>query len=211
MKGFLEMYKNTEQHVLYTDDLAQPIMLKPISLMNSQQDNALYLYKETERKLKLLHAYYGLLDTDTQSLEKLVLCMAKEHVPGFKVEYPSGVSTKVVGSPPYWAGKEGVLLYANIYKLKKAGKSVLAACKNLSLNERYADIPYSSLNQRYYEVKRRWGKCHCASMDVILEKLSMVFDDKFLEGFLASYFPDGNALFNNKKIVVHMAKMLSKL
>ena len=91
------MSKNTEKDTSYTGDLAEPIMLRPISVINSQIDNALYLYKETERKLKLLYTQYGLSDDDTQTCKKLVLCMARKHVPGFKVEYPKRTPTKKVG------------------------------------------------------------------------------------------------------------------
>lgn len=201
------MFKNTEQHTPYTGDLVRPIMLKPISVINSRWDNALYLHEEIEKRLKLLHTHHSVSGANTQSSEKLVLCMAKEHVPGFRVEYPSRVPSKTIGRPTYWAGKEGVLLYSDIQKILKKGVSISQACKELSSWNRYAGIPHSSLRQRYYEIKKRWGAEHCLNMGIILKKLPKDLGD----GFLASYFPDGNAVFNEKKIVTHMVRALSKL
>lgn len=205
------MPKNTKLHTPYTDDLATPIVLPLITEINDESDNELFLSREIERKLKLLHAHYGVIDTDTQSLKKLVLCMAKEHVPGFKVVSPPKVPPKKVGAPPRWSGQEGILLYASIYKRQKNGESVLAICKDLSSNGKYTGINYDSLKQRYYEIKRRWGEIQCENMDIILEKLPQFMSDDFLENFLAAYLPNGNAVFNNSEIVRHMANALSKL
>lgn len=207
MKGFLEMSKNTEQHTPYTDDLVTPIMLKPVSVVNSQQDNQAYIYSEINRKFSLVHERYGLKKENTQAYQQLLLCLLDKHVKAFQVIYPRREPMKNVGRPSLWKGTKGITLYADIFKEKKNGANNSQSCEALSLTPRYKDYNARLLYNRYCSFRRDYGQSYCTALDELLEVLPRSFGSNFL----GAYLPDGSALLESIDMVKIWVKFFSEL
>jgi hypothetical protein len=110
------------------------------------------LLKEQMRKLGLLAEHYGIpLHTEiSECLAKLIICLAKDFVPGMQVV---DTPARKAGRPPGAGMKiDKPKLYAAVEDLRRRrGLTIASACRHLA-NREWKGVKPASLETRYYEI-----------------------------------------------------------
>ena len=118
---------------------------------------------EYDEKLEALYAYYNVWHDSSDEMfkltledaHKLILAVAKEHIPGFKFKEEKNE----VGRPPTWDNEEFKKLHEDISKYLENNPShgKLAACRYLLKNKReYGSISDpESLRSTYNRLRRK--------------------------------------------------------
>lgn len=103
-----------------------------------EQINQLTIELEQLKRYLALLDHYGLNPQEPQSDRKLAMALAREHVPGFRVEV-GGVPPKS-GRPLKWHPGRLVALWADVQFLLMEGhsKSKRNACRLLAINPNYS-------------------------------------------------------------------------
>ena len=103
-------------------------------------------------RIQALFSHYGINPSEKNNEKKLILAMAKEHVPGFQKE----LDKPRVGAPRKWRGHDGLKLYVDVLSYTVNGSSIGEACLRLSQKQEYQKYSPATLKARFLETKREY-------------------------------------------------------
>lgn len=130
---------------MYSGVLNEPIRIGRAGDPNRRR-KALMAETTMGQRLPKLYEHYGIQPSAPGAAERLILALAKDHVPGFQIE------SETRGRPTKWKYSERSWhLFADVQVLLAKGHSDANACRILARRRQYRGENARSLLRRYQE------------------------------------------------------------